>query len=449
MPLRKPKSGKNHIKPNDMKQYILVLISVFTGALTMAQQPSGNAELQSLINQSFSYFPKIKELEQNEAISAERLKNTQSNLMPSLNGTVSYSYVDPVSQASFPIGPGVNKTLQFQPNNNLNAYVAANYVLLDFGRLKTAIAKSKEDLNYSKQSTAYNKAQLAAQVAGIYYYVIYLTKAIAIQDSVISYYSENKKVIESRLKNGDALKVDLYNIEANIDNEQNRKVDLQNALQKQLNLLEYTTGKSTMNNGDFDFTMAQTTSEEWMKKASEQSAEYALVKSKIQQANSDLMFNRRQQTPTLSATATAGFRNGYQPDINENRFNYLAGLTLNVPIYTGGKLKSQVGVAQQSLKQAEISLQTLDNQYRKDIKQALTDIASNQERIENAKSQINSAKSVLELTQSRYRNGVATYLDLTYAANQLQRASLTELQYEYQLCMSYIELARLSGTKYW
>jgi outer membrane protein len=279
--------------------------------------------------------------------------------------------------------------------------------------------------------------------------VIYLNKAIVIQDSVISYYTENKKLIESKLKNGDALKVDLYNIESNIDNEQNRKVDLENALQKQLNLLEYTTGKGMIANGGFDFALNDATHEEWSKKASEQSSEYALVKSKIQQAASDLRYNKSQQTPTLSATATAGFRNGYQPDIFENRFNYLAGLSLNVPIYAGGKMRSQVGVAEQSLKQSELSLQTLDNMYRKDIKQALTDINSNKARIENSKSQISSAKSVLDLTQSRYKNGVVTYLDLTYAVNSMQRASLSELQYEYQLCLSYIELARLSGTKYW
>jgi hypothetical protein len=34
---------------------------------------------------------------------------------------------------------------------------------LDFGRLKSAIDKSKEELNYNKQNTLFNKNQLAAQ----------------------------------------------------------------------------------------------------------------------------------------------------------------------------------------------------------------------------------------------------------------------------------------------
>jgi outer membrane protein TolC len=80
------------------------------------------------------------------------------------------------------------------------------------------------------------------------------------------------------------------------------------------------------------------------------------MKSKISQSEFDLKLNRKQLTPTLNATAAAGFRNGYRPDINENRFNYLAGLSLNVPIFSGLKTRSQIGVAVYSLKRNELSL---------------------------------------------------------------------------------------------
>jgi outer membrane protein TolC len=127
----------------------------------------------------------------------------------------------------------------------------------------------------------------------------------------------------------------------------------------------------------------------------------------------------------------------------------LAGISLNVPIYSGGKNKSQINAAQQLLKQIEYSMQSLNNIYRKDIKQAITDVESNKERLQNTESQIKSAKEVLNLTQSRYKNGVATYLDITYAANGLQRAALNKLQFEYQLCIAKIELSKLCGEKYW
>lgn len=429
-----------------MKKYILIITLLSSMMNVGAQQ---NAELQNLINESFTFNPKLKEIHQNEQIAQERLNVTKSNYMPNFSGLVNYNYIAPVSQVAFPAGPGVTNNLQFQPNNNFNANISANYVLLDFGRFKAAVEKSKEELKFSKQNTEYNMQLLASQVAGIYYYIVYLKLAVNIQDSVINYYKQNKEIIQSKLNNGDALKVDLFNIEASIDNEQNRKVDLRNLLQKQLNLLEFTTGKNSVQLSQFDFTIKNGNVDDYIRLVETQNSEYALVKTRITQAQLEVKYNKRQLTPTLNATASAGFRNGYQPDIFENRFNYLAGISLNVPIYSGGKNKSQINVAQQLLKQTEYSMQSLNNIYRKDIKQAITDVESNKERLQNTESQIKSAKEVLNLTQSRYKNGVATYLDITFAANSIQRAALNKLQFEYQLCIAKIELAKLCGEKYW
>mgnify|MGYP000129358813 CR=1 FL=1 len=63
----------------------------------------------------------------------------------------------------------------------------------------------------------------------------------------------NKKIVETKLNNGDALKFDVLNIQASIDNEENRKVDLSNLLQKQLYLLEYSSGYKSISSSVFDF----------------------------------------------------------------------------------------------------------------------------------------------------------------------------------------------------
>ena len=431
-----------------MKKYSIISIFYILSFLPSHAQ-NNPQELQTLIQESLNYFPKIKELEQSENISNERLKSTRSSISPVVSGVVSYNYIDPISQATLPIGPGITKNLQFQPNNNLNANITANYVLLDFGRLKSAIDKSKEELNYSKQNTLFNKSQLAAQVANIYYNIVYLKKAIIIQDSIIQYFEQNRNVVQSKLSNGDALKIDLLNIQASIDNEINRKVDIENSLQKQLNLLEYTTGKRLVNQSDFSFAIKSASTDEYINLAESQNVEYALIKSKIAQSEFDLKLNRKQLTPTLNATAAAGFRNGYQPDINENRFNYLAGVSLNVPIFSGLKTRSQIGVSAYSLKQTELGLVSLKNTYRRDIKQTLSEIETNQTKLKNVESQIKAAQSVYQLTQIRYGNGVATFLDLSFASTNLQRAMLNKLQYEFQLCCAKIELTRLTGEKYW
>lgn len=429
-----------------MKKYILIAFLI--PSLSLLSQTKTSTELKSLIQESFNYFPKLKEMKQMESITSEKLTLTQTNQLPTLNGSIGYNYIDPVGQANFQIGQAT-KILKFQPNNNFNFNVAANYVLYDFGRLKMSIDKSKEELKNSQLNTENAKYQLASQVASIYYTLVYLKKAIQIQDSIIQYYQQSKRLVQSRFNNGDALNVDLLTIQSSIENENIRKIDLENVYQKQLNLLEYTSGKTSISGVLFDFSLQNSNIDNLISKAEAQNIEFSIFKSKLIQANSDIAFNKALSLPTLNVLATAGMRNGYQPDIEKLKLNYLAGFNLNIPIYAGGRYNSQIRLATLYSQQTEIAMNSFRHGLRKDMKQAITDIESNTEKLVNAKSQIESAMALVKLTQSLYKNGSATSTDIAMATGTLQRSYLNQLQFEYQICLAQIELAKLSGDTYW
>ena len=177
--------------------------------------------------------------------------------------------------------------------------------------------------------------------------------------------------------------------------------------------------------------------------------EYVLAKDRVQQAKADLAITKTSNKPGVSVGAGAGVKNGYVPNVNEPRFNYSAGISFRLPIYDGGKTKRQLKLSETVIKQNELSLKTLDNNFVKDIQQALTDLNSNLERIQNTAGQIDQAKTAEDLSASRFKNGVGTNLEITNASNNRQRAEFTRLQYEYQLCLAKVELARLMGYKYW
>ena len=120
-----------------------------------------------------------------------------------------------------------------------------------------------------------------------------------------------------------------------------------------------------------------------------------------------------------------------------------------MPLYNFGKTKQQVKLQETVVKQQELAQNTLAGTYKKDIEQALTDIKTNIERIRNTRSQLDAAKTAQQITASRYKNGVATNLDVTAAATNVQKAALTQLQYDYQLCLAKVELAKLLGYEYW
>jgi outer membrane protein TolC len=426
-----------------MKKILTTAFTLFT-ALFLQAQVTVNSELKNLINQSFGYFPKVKEIQNTVITAQEKVNLTQLNKSPDITADASYAYVRP--KIELPLNGDL---FQFAPVNNISGAVNASYALFDFGRLQANIQRSKDDLQYAKHNVDYVKSQLAYQVANVYYNIVYLNKAISIQDSVLSFLNENKTLVQNQLKNGTALKIDLLNIQASIDNEENHKIDLKNSLQKQLNLLEYTTGNKQSNGKLFDFDLGLTDVTSALGQAQLSNPDFVLAKDKIKQAESDLAISKVAEKPMIGLKAAAGIKNGYVPYVNDLRFNYLAGVSFTVPIYNGGKNKQQQKLQQTLIRQNEMAVESLSSTYKKDIEQALTDVASNMERIKNTAGQIEQAKAAQVLAANRFKSGAGTNLEITNASTNVQRAALTKLQYEYQLCLSKVELTRLMGYQYW
>jgi outer membrane protein len=428
------------------KIFFLFCSVVFAGSFLHAQVQVNN-ELKSLINQSFGYFPKVKEAENTISTAQEKLEIAQTNL-PTVDGTVSYKYVQPKITLPLQIN-GETKDFLFFPEHNVDANIGINYTLFDFGRLRADVDRAKTDLRYAQHNVDYVKSQLANQVANIYYNIIYFQRGIAIEDTVLSYLNENRRIIQSQLENGTALKIDLLNVQASIDQEQNRKVELQDRLQKQINLLQYATGDTTANGESFDFDVVLKDALALASEAQKNNLEYVLARDKVQQAEGDLAIIKTNNKPYVGIGGNAGFKNGYVPDVTQIRFNYAAGVTLHVPIYDAGKTKRETKLQETIIKQNQLAIQSLDNEYNKDIVQALTDINSNLQSIKNTEGQIEEARAAEQLASSRFINGVGTNLEITNASTNRSRAEFTRLQYQYQLCLAKVELARLLGYQYW
>lgn len=431
-----------------MKQLLLTAI-LFVALFEGNSQVYVNDELRSLVLQSFGFFPAIKETENFVAIAEQKAALAKTN-DPFISADAAYTFIQPKVAIPFSTGPdNESKVVQFVPVHNISTGINANYMLFDFGRLKASLDRAKSDLQYAKDNADNARFQLAYQVVNIYYGIVYLRNAIIIEDTVLNYLSENKHIIESKLKNGDAIKLDLLSIQANIDAEDNRRIDLQNTLQKQINLLHYTTGVTTSGGDNFDFNTPIKQSVDVLGEAQTNAADFNLANDKILQAQSELEMMKLTDKPSVNLRGGAGFKNGYLPNIGDIRFNYMAGIAFNVPIYSGGRTKKQVQITQALVQQNQLSQQSLINTYKKDIDQALTDIATNIERIKNTSAQIALANEAKALAASRYINGVGTNLEITNAGTNIQKAAFSRLQYQYQLCLAKVELARLSGYKFW
>jgi outer membrane protein len=425
-----------------MKKLLVLIAFALLAPMAKAQV---NPELKALIEQSFSYFPRLKESDKLNEINTIKTGLAHNAYLPTITGTASYNYVNPVGKTTFPIGPNETREIQFQPHNNYNAGLALNQVLWDFGKIEAQVDKAKADLQASQYTADATRIQLAAQVASIYYGLIYLKSAIDVQDSVIAHYEKNKTIVQGKIRQGDALQLDLQNTQNSIEQERIRKVEFERQYQRQLALLKYSTGNdgTTPSVMRFDFAASSAGTPE------QSNPELLSAAMRVTAAEADARLAQKNLLPTLSLVANAGFKNGYQPNLDDFRFNYLAGVTLNVPVFQGRRLRQTALISQRTVELNRFTQSNLSATLTKDLESSRADENAYTQQAGYANGQIAMSTEALRLSRVRYERGVSTYLDLDFASTNLQRAVLNKLFYEYQACLSRIEQARLLGTRFW
>jgi len=279
----------------------------------------------------------------------------------------------------------------------------------------------------------------------LYYQIIYTKKAIDIQSQVLQLLNENKVVVAKQLKNGNAIQLDLLTIQSKIDNELNRKIDLENNSQKLLNLLKYATGVTNITEGQLSITLKKYTLDEALQMALIHNPSLAITKDKVNVSKAEVAITKLIERPSVGLKASVGSRNGYLPEIQDPRFNYNAGIGFSVPLFNGGKTKQQIKIQERSLALNETGVIAQQHDVEKDIQAALIDINSNESRIKNAATQIEQAALAQKLSVSKLKNGTATPIEITSTNADYQRALLNQLQYQYQLCNAQLELIKLMG----
>ena len=426
-----------------MKKLVLCMVIVMgTNKFTIAQGLI-NAELKNLLNQSLLYFPKVKEVQQSVQLAEDKLALTELNKYPDITLDASYAYVQPKIEVAFG-----EKTFQFSPEHNVSGAINGSYILFDFGRLQSNIQKAKLELQTSKHTAEQLKHSLFFQISQLYYQIIYVKKAIEIQDQVLQLLNENKTIVETQLKNGNAIQFDLLTIQSKIDNELNRKIDLETSVQKLLNLLKYATGVNTISESQLSVALKNYTLDEAIQIATLHNPSIAIAKDKVGVSKAEVAIMKLNEKPIVGMKASVGSRNGYLPQIQDPRFNYNAGIGFSVPLFNGGKTKQQIKIQERNLALSETNIIAQLHDFEKDIQAALIDIKSNESRIKNAASQIAQAALAQKLSVSKLKNGTAAPIEITSTNTDYQRALLNQLQYQYQLCNAQLELIKLMGMEW-
>jgi outer membrane protein TolC len=429
-------------------QKISIAIFLLISQVAIAQSP--NETLSSLVKMTLEGSARIKEQVQLLNVGDYRIKVQQSGTKPQINGELSYTRLDPIAEAVIPI-PGFEGKLQFQPHNNYNTNVAASYVIYDWGRFKAGVQKTLLEIQQQRESVESLKQTLAYQVAQLYYGIIYLQKAIAVQQDQVKLVEENGKIISDRLKSGDALEYDVVQTQVRYKNAEIRVVDLQGQLEKQYIFLSSLIGtdahKLIPANAELRYNYPFADAQGAISEATVNNLDLRTALARENALAQEVKISSMGNLPQLSANAAAGIKNGYQPNIDAWRFNTLLGVRLSIPIYTGKRSAYNTQIARINLDAAKQSTAAQKTQINRDIENAFNDIRVATQKKALAERNVYQAEYGLKLAKIRLTNGVSTPLEIQTSETALEDAKFSLLQYDYQILLAKLEVSRLSGVK--
>ncbi len=430
-----------------MTKKILLMVILFCGTVFSFAQTIAPAQLTELINKALDNYPKLKEANEYINLSEAKKDLAYGAYMPVITGDASYRYGKPTPSIKFPVGGGIFQEVNFLPANNFDMGLKLQQPIWDFGRTGATVQKAKSDIATSKDNLESARNTLAYQMAQVYFGIVFLNKSVDVQNEQIKLLEANEKLISDKIKNGDALKFDLLSTQVKKNSAQNRLIDLQTQLKKQYDLLNMVTGNSGYNyiiakDADGNLFNADAVS-------ADNNFDIRVLNDKLATSNWDVKIAKRGWLPQLVANASAGYKNGFVPDINKLMFNYNVGVGLSVPIFSSARPNYQTKIAKINLQANTYALEAQKLSLNKDIAQAKNDVDATQNKLMNYELQVEQANEAVSLANVRYKGGVITNLELLTAQTNLQDAQLGKIQLEYNLLLSKLDLNRIGGTKFW
>jgi outer membrane protein len=171
-----------------------------------------------------------------------------------------------------------------------------------------------------------------------------------------------------------------------------------------------------------------------------QRPELAALKNDEEAARRFAQGERAAKYPKVSALGYAGINPVFDAKGLDHNY-YAAGINVEIPLTTGGKLDARAREAA-LLDQADLSkIVDLQNSLARDVRQVLLSIDTARQKIDVTTEMIKNSDEALKLAQARYQLGTSSIVELTQAELNDTESKLqaTSARYDYQIARSLLK----------
>lgn len=411
---------------------LLLVISLFSANLLAAQTKELALNLQDAREYALehNYSLQSSALEIDKA--RYRVKEAISIGFPQAEASVNYTdnmaLATQLLPGDFLDQPGEEVEIQFGTKYNASLSGSINQLLFS-GNYIVGLRASKTFLQQSRKQYRKNKIDVIKSVSEAYFMVLATEESISVIDSTLNI--TRKLAAETRIifENGFVEETDVDQLELLISDLEVSRIDALSQLEIANAYLKFHLG---LNNeavltleGNLEELVTETTNQSLLADNFEvhKNLDFQILKNQQDLALLQVKLEKSNYLPSLSAfvsyqtQAQRGNWNFFNPD--EKWFgSSVFGVNMNIPIFSSGQRHAKVKQAQFELEKTRVAEEQLKSSLEIEFETTLKDYENALLNYGNTRKNKEIASKIFRRTGIKYREGVASSLDLLNTHNQ-------------------------------
>ncbi len=460
-------------------KYILLLISFIT--ISFGSSAQSVYSLQECIDFALKNQASIEKIKLDEEIQLEKNKEVSALTRPQVSATASLQYlfivpkqrgdanafnfgdafsffvIDSAKLAANPPAPQTEyeqeySEFQFGLPFSASANVQVSQILFDPSVLIGL--QARESLNeLAKLNTKRSEQELKINISKAYYNCVIARKRSELLNENISLISKIENTTQKLYDEGFVEKIDVIRLTVQKNNLLTEKTKIENLINLSYYLLKFQMGMPLKNSITLsDDLNSNSITKDLLANSVvdyDQRTEMQLLNLGLDLNKLDYKRYEKSWLPTVAAVGQFGYAT------QTKRFDELVtlpyfptgavGLSINMPIYGGGKRKALMRQAELKLKQNELDIQNFQQAMDLEVSNARTSLNNSLLSLKNQEANIQLAEKVYDISQKKYKEGVGTNIEIIQAQTALKEAQTNYFNSLFDAMIAKIDLQKALG----
>jgi len=409
------------------KVLTVLLLFLLSGGIVEAQESKEEMKLSLKEAQDYAIQNNKMMISSRMEVNASRVAvwETISNALPQVSASGSFTdnlkLMTTLLPGDFFGKPGEKVPVTFGSQFNTGASVQASLLLFN-APLYIGIETTKLANKISEKNLAKTELDTKESVSTAYYLILVSEKSLEILNGNISNLNETLKSTRSMYSAGMAESTDVDQMVSNVTMVENSRSSLLQSIELNYNLLRFQLGvapetKLVLTESLESFTsrinIETVLAQQFDHK---QNLDYQLTEGMEKMSALALKTQKATILPTLSGFYSYGV-NGMGDKVKTQQWfqNSMTGLQLSVPIFGSGQRYSQIRKARINFEKAQTTKEMITEQLLLQEKQLRYNLVNANLQYKSQKDNVEVSKRVYTSTENKYKQGMASSLELTQA----------------------------------